>query len=132
MNSTQLKYAKDPKIILAVDFDLTICMSDYPKLGLERKDAGLYLNKLVSEGYGIVINTCREGLPLAEAIKWLHKNNIPYHYINCNFPHLITFFGADCRKISAQMYIDDKGVDELPEWNEIYNKINKKFKDERE
>jgi len=122
------KYLLPFTAILAIDFDLTICMSDYPALGMQRKDAGVILRKLVTEGYGIVINTCREGVALYGAIKWLEDNDIPYHYINCNFPHLIEEYGADCRKISADMYIDDKGVEPLPRWVDIYQIIKDKFK----
>ena len=113
--------------ILAIDFDLTICMSDYPDLGPERENAGLVIRKLMAQGYGIVINTCREGLALSDAIHWMEEHNIPYHYLNCNFPHLIEKYGADCRKISADMYIDDKGVDPLDKWLKIYLKIKQKF-----
>lgn len=122
--STQIKeYSTNFKAILAIDFDHTICMSEYPELGSERENAGIIMRKLIAEGYGIVINTCREGVALANAILWMHKNNIPYHFVNCNFPHLITMFGADCRKISADIYIDDKMLGGLPGWNIIYELI---------
>ena len=121
------KYVLPFKAILAVDFDLTICMSEYPRLGSERLGAGAIMRKLVEEGYGIVINTCREGLALADAIKWMGIHDIPYHYLNCNFPHLIEMYGADCRKISADVYIDDKGIEGLPNWADIYRTIKKKY-----
>jgi hypothetical protein len=128
MNSQIVEYdSGNFKAIIAIDFDDTICMSHYPELGMQRSNAGHYIRKLVKEGYGVIINTCREGIPLANAIKWLHKNAIPYHYVNCNFPHLIKFYKADCRKISADMYIDDKCLTGLPEWEEIYKIINNKF-----
>lgn len=128
MDSSQVKrYFLPFKAVLAIDFDLTICMSDYPELGDERPEARLYINKLVDEGHGVIINTCREGLALADAIKWLHLHGVKYHYINCNFPYLIHEYGADCRKISADMYIDDKGVEPLPPWHEIYRIIKNKF-----
>jgi hypothetical protein len=127
MNSQIKSYNPNFKAVLAIDFDHTICISDYPNLGMERKDAGYYIRKLEQEGYGIVINTCREGIALADGIKWLHKNAIPYHYVNCNFPHIIEMYSADCRKISADLYIDDKCLTGLPEWSEIYNIIIKKF-----
>jgi len=117
-----------PEHILAIDFDLTICMSEYPALGPMRKDAAKIIRALHAEGFGIVINTCREGHALSDAMHWLRDNGIPYHYVNCNFPHLIKKYKADCRKISADMYIDDKGVDPLPEWQEIYDKIHEKFR----
>lgn len=81
--------SKTPEHILAIDFDLTICMSDYPKLGQQRFNAGYIIRKLYDEGFGIVINTCREGHALSDAMHWLKEHNIPYHYVNCNFPHLI-------------------------------------------
>ena len=115
------------KAILAIDFDGTICMSNYPSLGKERKDAGIVMRKLINEGYGIIINTCREGIPLYDAILWMDHNGIPYHYINCNFPHVIEMYRADCRKISADIYIDDKCLTGLPEWREIQKIVNNKF-----
>jgi hypothetical protein len=128
MNSQIIEYDHiNFKAILAIDFDLTICMSEYPDLGAQRKDSGYYIRQLAAEGYGIVINTCRSGVALADAINWLHKNSIPYHYVNCNFPHLINLFKSDCRKVSADLYIDDKCLTGLPEWCEIYNIINQKY-----
>lgn len=118
------EYCTAFKGILAIDFDLTICMSHYPEMGDERLNAGNVIRKLHQDGFGIVINTCREGLALADAIHWLNHHKIPYHYINCNFPHLISKFSADCRKISADVYIDDKCLTGLPSWLEIYNILN--------
>jgi hypothetical protein len=41
-------------------------------------------------------------------------------------------YSADCRKISADIYIDDKCLMGLPEtWEEIYNLIQLKINDER-
>jgi len=121
------KYQKNFKAILAIDFDLTICESNYPALGKARKHALVYIQMLISGGYGVVINTCREGIALADAINWLNHNGIDYHYVNCNFPHIIEQYGADCRKISADMYIDDKCLTGLPEWSKIYEIVTKKF-----
>ena len=127
--SSQLEYTDTAfRAVLAIDFDHTICMSDYPDLGMQRKDAGKVIRKLAKEGYGIIINTCRDGVPLSKAIKWLHKNNIPYHYVNCNFPHIIRYYGSDCRKISADIYIDDKCLTGLPKWKKIKKMIDKRFK----
>jgi len=130
MNTQILSYALPFKAVLALDFDKTICESEYPLLGPQRTGASTIIRKFVQEGYGIVINTCREGLALADAINWLHENNIPYHYVNCNFPHLISEYGADCRKISANVYVDDKNLhclQERPSWAEIYKLITNKF-----
>ena len=82
-----------------------------------------FINRFVKEGYGVVINTCREGVALAKAIVWLNNHGINYHYVNCNFPHIIQSYGADCRKISADVYIDDKCIGGLPNWIGIYSKL---------
>jgi hypothetical protein len=124
----QIKNYRLPfKAILAIDFDLTICLSEYPKLGAERPGSVKNLKKLVGEGYGIIINTCREGMALAGAIEWLDYNEVPYHYINCNFPHVISEYGADCRKVSADLYVDDKCLMGLPDWDTIYKIIDSRF-----
>lgn len=115
------------KAVLAIDFDDTICMSNFPETGEERKDARKYILKLVDDGYGVIINTCRNEIALAKAIEWLDEKSIPYHYINCNFPETIKYFSGDCRKISAQMYIDDKCLMGLPKWKNIYKIISNKF-----
>lgn len=115
------------KAILSIDCDGTIWENAYPNIGYLRKGAVEYINKLYDEGYGIIINTCRAGLMEADAINFLKRNNIKYHYINCNFPHLVEYFGADCRKISADMYIDDKNILNIPSWKKKYKIINKKF-----
>lgn len=116
-----------PKYILAIDFDLTICKSDYPQLGVERDDASFYMKKLYDEGYGIIINTCREGRSLVAAMDWLDEHNIKYDYINCNFPFLLEKYNADCRKISADLYIDDKCLTGLPEWSDVYQIVKRKL-----
>tara|TARA_R110002020_G_scaffold100855_5_gene238085 strand:- start:16097 stop:16489 length:393 start_codon:yes stop_codon:yes gene_type:complete len=127
---SQVKSCKNSfKAILAIDFDGTICDSEWPECGPEREMARHFINRLIKEGYGVVINTCREGTALARAIVWLNNHGINYHYVNCNFPHLIEEYGADCRKISADLYIDDKCLTGLPEWNEIYKLIQNKFND---
>lgn len=117
------KYQTNFKAVLAIDFDGTICDSKWPECGPQRVLAGYFINRLVKEGYGVIINTCREGIPLANAISWLNKQEINYHYVNCNFPHMIELYGADCRKISADVYIDDKCIGGLPNWTDIYMQL---------
>jgi len=112
-----------PKQVIAIDFDLTICDSKYPLLGDRIKGAKKYINKLHAEGYGIVINTCRTDTEAHMAIEWLDDHGINYHYFNCNFPYRIDQYRQDCRKISADLYIDDKQIGKLPSWKEIYKYI---------
>jgi uncharacterized HAD superfamily protein len=114
-------------LVISIDFDGTICDLAYPAIGELKKDASKYIRQLHDDGHKIIINTCRSGKFEGHAQDFLADNNIPYDYINSNLPHLIQQYGADCRKISADIYIDDKCLMGLPEtWEEIYNIVNKK------
>lgn len=127
---------RNPKkqVVLSIDFDGTICTVDYPKVGIERNGAKEYINKLFNEGYLIIINTCRtdgKGIFAAtDAKKFLDMREIKYHYFNENWPDLIKFYNdVDPRKISADVYIDDKCLFELPEWRIKYSIIKEKYPD---
>lgn len=115
----------DNKLILAIDFDGTIVEIDYPHIGKLKKDAVKYINKLYAEGYIIVINSCRADEVEEEMCKFLCKMGIKYHHVNKNDPSLIEYYGFDTRKISADIYIDDKNLGGLPRWKRIYKMIQK-------
>lgn len=111
-------------IVLAIDFDETIVFNEpFPNIKGVLPKADYYINKLYEEGYYIIINTCRYGQHEHEAVEYLKLNSIPFHLINAHHPDLITFYGNDTRKISADIYIDDKNLDALPDWEGIYLKI---------
>lgn len=114
-------------LVISIDFDGTICELAYPEIGEIKKDASIYIRKLYNEGHKIIINTCRSGKYEGHAQEFLDNAMIPYHYINSNLPSLIEMYSQDCRKISADIYIDDKCLMGLPEtWKEIYNLVNAK------
>jgi len=113
-------------MVLAIDFDGTICENAFPKIGNLINEADVYIRKLFKDGHEIVINTCRSGKYEGIAQDFLDENDIPYHYINSNLPRLIVKYTQDCRKISADIYIDDKCLMGLPSWKKIYKIIKKK------
>lgn len=115
-------------MILSIDFDGTICERNYPEVGEFREDAAYYMMKLYDDCHVIIINTCRSGKYEGMAQDFLDENGIRYHYINSNLPELITQYGQDCRKISADIYIDDKCLMGLPSWKTIYDIIKNKNK----
>ena len=115
-------------LVIAIDFDGTIVDLAFPKVGAIKQDAAKYINMLYDEGHEIVINTCRAGKYEGDAEAMLKEHGIQYHYINCNMPWMIEFYSQDCRKISADLYIDDKCLMGLPDtWEEIYNKVQEQF-----
>jgi hypothetical protein len=115
------------KLVLAIDFDGTIASLSYPEVGDLIPGAGIMIRKLHSEGHYIVINTCRTDEYQEIARQFLDKHLIPYHKINENIQELIDLYDMDSRKISADVYIDDKCLFDLPDWNEIYSIIQKKY-----
>jgi hypothetical protein len=110
-------------MIIAIDFDSTITTGPYPVIGSAQHGAKDCINRLYSEGHYIIINTCRCGTHLLDAINWLLHQGINFHRVNDNNPVETARYNNNSRKIFAHLYIDDKQIGELPPWNEIYDFI---------
>lgn len=111
-------------MIFGIDFDGTIVEANYPSIGVLKPNAKKIINQLFDEGHEIIINTCRAGIFEGDAYKFLAENGIQYTFVNSNLPRLIQEFGQDCRKISADLYIDDKQLGGIPDdWDDIYELI---------
>jgi len=119
-------------LILAIDFDGTIAHTDYPIIIGLKPYAKEVINKLYNEGHIIIINSCRANQPAEMMKSFLDDHGLLYHLINENSPHRIQTYGGDTRKISADLYIDDRniGCDDI-NWLVVYEQIqsyNKKVK----
>lgn len=115
------------RFTVSIDFDGTIVEDGFPGIGKIKPDAVKYINKLYDEGFNIIINTCRSGSYEGDAENFLRRVGIKYHWINSNLPESIEYFKQDCRKISADIYIDDKCLMGLPDtWQEIYQRVKMK------
>lgn len=108
---------------IVIDFDGTIVENQYPEIGKLKENAREIIRLLKMKGHSIIISTCRQGYYEGLVEAFLSEEGIPFDYINCNLPSDIIEYGADCRKISGDVYIDDKQVGGLPSWNEIYEYI---------
>lgn len=113
------------KLCIAIDFDDTIADTDWPKIKGLRPDAREVINKLWGEGHTIIIWTCREGENLCNAATFLAENRVVYNFLNTNCPERVAFYKSDCRKVGADVYIDDKGINGIPSWNVIYKMVQK-------
>ena len=113
-------------MIIAVDFDGTLHTGIYPNIGVPTPDAVKYMRRLHEDGHYIIINTCRNGERLVEAINWLLAYDIPFDRINDNEPTNVEKYGTNSRKIYAHCYIDDKQVGGLPMWRDMYEWITEK------
>ena len=97
-------------MIYAVDFDGTLCVNLYPKIGKPRGAVVEYIKQAKDAGGTIILWTCREGELLDQAVQWCKDQGIPIDLVNTNDPSVVDQFGSDCRKIYADFYIDDRAV----------------------
>lgn len=95
---------------IAVDFDGTLCISEYPKIIEPRSDVIEELLKEQQAGAKIILWTCREGTYLTEAIAWCYEQGIVFDGINESLPEEIGKWGTRPRKIAADEYWDDRAV----------------------
>jgi len=114
-------------MIIAIDFDGTIVEDRFPEIGKMIPGAREAINQLYADGYTIIIWSCRSGIKKARAIEWLVMNGIKFHRFNQSCPtNVAKYGGKDTRKIFASLYIDDRSLIELPEWDEIYRIVRDK------
>ena len=114
--------------IVAIDFDATICDSNWPDFGNPIEGAIEHIQKLHAlDGLFIIIWTCRTGNAIEEVSCWLDKHKVPFHTINEACPYSLQLYGNDSRKIGAEVYVDDKQVGGLPPWKDIYKWILTKY-----
>ena len=97
---------------VAVDFDGTLVFNKYPYI----ENPNMTLINYIKEhrhDYTWILYTCREGVQLKYAVDYMkNEHGIEFDFVNENLPHLIESFG-DSRKIWADYYVDDKGINAL-------------------
>ena len=113
-------------MIIAVDFDGTLHAGKWPGIGVEAPYAGDVMRRLHDDGHYIIINTCRTGDMLVDAVNWLLRHDIPFDRVNDNCPVSVEQYGSNSRKIHAHVYIDDKQIGGLPPWREIYEYVTER------
>jgi hypothetical protein len=96
--------------IIAVDFDNTLCFSNWPELGEPNLPLISYLQQQKSSGSKIILWTCRAGKPLEDALIWCEHQGLSFDAINDNLPEIIELYGNNSRKITCDIYIDDRNM----------------------
>lgn len=102
-------------VVIAVDFDGTLCTNAWPDIGEPRYEIITHFINLKACGHKLILNTCREGELLDKAKIWCAKHDLVFDAYNENLPERIEQYGGDCRKISADYYCDDKNYWLMPE-----------------
>ncbi len=96
--------------VIAVDFDGTLCESEFPKIGAPKADVIRELKERQKHGDSVILWTCREGTLLRAAVRWCTNHGLRFDAINENLPERIKKYGGDPRKIYADEYWDDRAV----------------------
>lgn len=112
-------------MILAVDFDGTICHGQYPSIDGLQPGAVDVINRLYDQGHYIIIYTCRSGDQLVTAVNWMLEHGIKFHRVNDNHPDQIRMYNNNSRKVYAHMYIDDKNLGGFPGWFDAYEEVKR-------
>ena len=102
---------------VAVDFDGTLCKSEFPEIGSPKQEVIDFVKWIASEGSKIILYTNRENGTrklLDEAVEWCEAQGIPLYAVNENpgnrYPELYGLTYMDNRKVYADLYIDDKAI----------------------
>lgn len=101
---------KDGKMIYAVDFDGTLSLGRWPEVGEPNKPLFEFLIREQAAGSKVILWTNRHGGLLMGAVEYCKHRGLNFDAVNENLPEIIELYDADSRKISADVYIDDKAL----------------------
>jgi 2-hydroxy-3-keto-5-methylthiopentenyl-1-phosphate phosphatase len=93
-------------MIVAVDFDGTLAVTDYPKIVSPKTEVIEFCKKRKFLGDTLILWTCRHDEYLDEAIEWCKQHGLEFDYINESSPDQVAKYG-ESRKVYADIYIDD-------------------------
>jgi len=108
-------------VIIAVDFDGTCVEHKFPDIGEPLPGAIETIKALQDAGHRLILWTCRRGVYLKEACRWLCEEGVdPLNFaLNRNLPDVVEEMGGDTRKVYADVYIDDRNLGGFPGWDAV-------------
>jgi len=95
------------QLIVAVDFDGTCVMHDYPRIGDDVLGAVEVLKAIVESSGRLILYTMRHGETLEAAVNWFRERDIPLWAVNENPGQK---HWTQSPKVYATHYIDDASV----------------------
>lgn len=96
--------------VIAVDFDGTLCTRNWPGIGEPNTELISQLAEEQKSGAAVILFTCREGKLLREAVKWSREQGLTFDAVNDNLKERIRAYKGNSRKISADVYVDDRAA----------------------
>lgn len=119
-------------MVIAVDFDGTIVEHRYPEIGKEIPFAIATLKRLQAERHLLILWSVREGKLLDEAVDFCRKRGLEFYAVNSNTSEDEADMSVlHSRKVSADMYIDDRNVGGLHDWGVIYEMVHNRWSYDR-
>ena len=106
---------------VAIDFDGTLCENKFPEIGKANEAVIAAAKQRKSDGWGLILYTCRVGQRLEEAVNWCKERGLEFDAINESLPDWIEVFGGRPIKPAATEYWDDRSI------NPALFEINRKF-----
>jgi len=110
------------KKLITVDFDNTICIHDFPKIGEPLPLAFEVMKELQIAGHRLILWTCREGETLQSAIDFCKENGVEFVSHNTNTKE-DAYIWPSSRKVLADIYIDDRNLGGFPGWEVVRKTI---------
>lgn len=100
-------------MIIAVDFDGTLCEDIYPDIGCPNMWLIEQLKQFraADEANRLILWTCRADEDLNRAVDWCANYGLYFDALNDNVIEHIQKYDFNTRKVFADLYIDDKCID---------------------
>lgn len=95
---------------IAIDFDGCLFEAAWPTVGEPILDVIQAAIREKQNGAALILWTCRVGQPLSEAIEACRQYGLEFDAVNANLLERLQAYGADCRKVEADEYWDDRAV----------------------
>ena len=99
-----------PGYVIAVDFDGVLFTEAWPGIGLPVVEDIVNVRELRRYGCKLILWTCREGDALKAALEKCFFWELCFDAVNQNLPAWQLRYGNDCRKVGADLYLDDRAV----------------------
>lgn len=115
-------------MVIAIDFDGTIVEHRYPRIGKEIPFAITTLKQLQADRHRLILWSVRQGELLDEAVEYCRARGLEFYAVNANHPDERADeedASSPCRKLQADLFIDDRNVGGLPDWGIIYEMVTR-------
>lgn len=103
-------------MIIAVDFDGTLCANAWPEIGKPNKEMIDFLKNRRKDGDKLILWTMRENEMLQKAVKWCEHFGLYFDAVNDNEQRQKEAWNNNPRKVYADWYIDDHNAEKFTEF----------------